>query len=243
MKTFLCLVSLFFVLALPLYGQGPLYIGSAFEPPISRTDQAGIVDRIVRQAFHRIGKEALITHLPAERSLLTASQGINDGDLIRVEGLQSHYPDLVQVDEKLIDFEFVAFSKNSQINIDDWKDLSPYSVGIVRGWKILEEKAAHSFLRQVDSLELLFTLLEKGRADLVIYERLAGTYAVRRMQIVDVYQTEEPLETQPMYLYLHRKHRGLVDSLVAALKEMKQDGTYQRIIIDGLEALGVRVTL
>jgi len=237
MKILFCILLHLFVMVSSIYAQKPLYIGSAFEPPISRTDQTGIVDRIVRQAFERIGREALITHLPAERSLLNASQGINDGDLVRVEGLQKGYPDLVQVHEKLIDFEFVAFSKDSQINIDDWNDLSLYSVGIVRGWKILEEKSAHSLLTQVDSLELLFALLEKGRADVVIYERLAGTYAVQRMQLAGVYQLEEPLEIQPMYLYLHRGHGDLVEPLVSALREMKQDGTYARILAEGLESL------
>ena len=237
MKTFLQIMWLILLMASPLYGQSPLYIGSAFEPPVSTLEQKGIVDRIVLEAFARIGEEALITHLPAERSLLNTSQGINDGDLIRVGGLQHQYPDLVQVHEKLIDFEFVAFTMDAQINIDHWNDLSRYSVGIVRGWKILEEKAAHSLLIQVDSLELLFTLLEKGRTDIVIYERLAGIYAIQAMQLGGVYQIEPPLEVQPMYLYLHRKHSGLVDSLVSALKDMKQDGTYHRIVVEGLETL------
>jgi polar amino acid transport system substrate-binding protein len=237
MKILLQLILLAFAFVSNADGQDPLYIGSAFEPPISRTDQTGMVDLIVRQAFDRIGKNVFITHLPAERSLLNASMGINDGDLIRVEGLQKHYPDLIKVNEKLIDFEFVAFSKDSQIHIDGWHDLSRHSVGIVRGWKILEEKAAHALLTQVDSLALLFTLLEKGRADVVIYERLAGEYAMRSMTIAGVYLTATPLEIQPMYLYLHRAHSDLVDPLVSALKEMKQDGTYQRIIAEGLEAL------
>lgn len=237
MKTFWSIALFLLVMASSVYGQPTLYIGSAFEPPISRIDQTGIVDRIVRQAFARIGENVLITHLPAERSLLNASQGINDGDLIRVDGLQSYYPDLVQVHEKLIDFEFVAFSKQPQILIDEWQDLSRYSVGIVRGWKILEEKAADALLTQVDSLALLMTLLETGRADLVIYERLAGLYAIQNMQITGVHQIEPPLAIQPMYLYVHRKHNDLVDPLVSALKEMKQDGTYQQIIVKGLQTL------
>ena len=237
MKTFLLTALLFMFLVSPIYAERVLYIGSAFEPPVSTPDQRGIVDRLVIEAFSRIGVEALITHLPAERSLLNTSQGINDGDLIRVAGLQYQYPDMVKVHEKLIDFEFVAFTRDAQIRIHNWDDLSHYSVGIVRGWKILEEKAAHSLLTQVDSLELLFTLLEKGRADLVIYERLAGIYAIQAMQMGNVYQLEPPLEVQPMYLYLHRAHRDLVDPLVAALQEMKQDGTFERIFADALATL------
>jgi polar amino acid transport system substrate-binding protein len=222
-----------------LYAQPPLYIGSAFEPPVSTPAQQGIVDQIVLEAFARLGREAVITHLPAERSLLSASSGINDGDLIRVDGLQNDYPDLVQVHESLINFEFVAFSKNSQIKMNDWEDLSGYSVGIVRGWKILEEKAVHSRLTKVDSLELLFPLLEKGRADLVIYERLAGLHAIQTMQLQDIFQAALPLKVQPMYLYLHRVHSDLVGPLVTVLKAMKQDGTFQGIFANRLSTLAV----
>ncbi|MFO7813874.1 MAG: transporter substrate-binding domain-containing protein [Pelovirga sp.] len=238
MKTLLLLIWLILPVS-HLYAQSPLYIGSAFEPPVSTPAQEGIVDRIVIEAFERLGREAVITHLPAERSLLSASSGINDGDLIRVDGLQNDYPDLVQVHEELINFEFVAFSKNPQIRMNDWEDLSGYSVGIVRGWKILEEKAVHSLLTKVDSLELLFTLLQKDRVDLVIYERLAGLHAVQTMQLRDIYQTSLPLTVQPMYLYLHRAHSDLVEPLVAILKTMKQDGTFQRIFANRLSTLAV----
>ncbi len=222
-----------------LYAQPPLYIGSAFEPPVSTPTQEGIVDQIVLEAFARLGREAVITHLPAERSLLSASSGINDGDLVRVDGLQNNYPDLVQVHEQLINFEFVAFSKNPRIRMNDWEDLSGYSVGIVRGWKILEEKAVHSRLTKVDSLKLLFTLLEKDRADLVIYERLAGLHAIQTMHLRDIYLAALPLKVQPMYLYLHRSHRDLVEPLVRVLKSMKQDGTFQRIFANRLSTLAV----
>jgi polar amino acid transport system substrate-binding protein len=237
MKSFLPAVVLLFALTVPAYAQSPLFIGSAFEPPISSPGQKGIADRIARQAFARIGEEARITPLPAERSLLNAAQGINDGDLIRVEGLQRHYPDLIQVPEKLIDFEFVAFSKSPDFKIRSWDDLSPYSVGIVRGWKILEQRGAGALLTRVDSLALLFTLLAKGRADLVVYERLAGIQAVQNLQLKGIHPHEPPLEVQPMYLYLHKRHEALVAPLVAALKAMKQDGSYRRIVSEGLQPL------
>lgn len=237
MKSFLQAVLLLLALITPALAQNPLFIGSAFEPPISSPGQEGIVDRIAHQAFARIGEDAQVTPLPAERSLINAAQGINDGDLIRVAGMQHYYPNLIQVPEKLIDFEFVAFSKDPRIRIDDWGDLSPYTVGIVRGWKILEKKLAGVPTTQVDSLTLLFTLLEKGRADLVVYERLAGIQASQGLQLKGVHQIEPPLEVQPMYLYLHKSHEALVDPLVAALRAMKRDGTYARIVAEGLRSL------
>ncbi|SEA72948.1 polar amino acid transport system substrate-binding protein [Desulfuromusa kysingii] len=241
MRIVLLVTMFLLVFTSPLFAQSPLFIGSAFEPPISAPGQKGIVDRIVREAFARIGKEVLVTPLPAERSLINADKGINDGDLIRVTGLQRHYPNLIQVSEKLIDFEFVAFHKGPHIRIENWNTLAPYSVGIVRGWKILERNLSDAHLTQVESLSLLFTLLEKGRTDVVVYERLAGLQAIHDLGLKDISQLEPPLEVQPMYLYLHKRHKMLIAPLIEALKAMKQDGTYHKIVADGLQPLLQRV--
>jgi polar amino acid transport system substrate-binding protein len=38
------------------------------------------------------------------------------------------------------------------------------------------------------------------------------------------------LKDVDMYLYLHRKHEALVPKLAQALREMKADGSYNRIL-------------
>jgi ABC-type amino acid transport substrate-binding protein len=37
-----------------------------------------------------------------------------------------------------------------------------------------------------------------------------------------------------MFIYLHKKHAGLVDGAARALAEMKQDGRWDRIFADTL---------
>ncbi|MDZ7760731.1 MAG: hypothetical protein U5L00_10805 [Desulfovermiculus sp.] len=43
---------------------------------------------------------------------------------------------------------------------------------------------------------------------------------------------EPPLASRNMYLYMHKKHRHLVELLAGALRRMKQDGTYARIVTE-----------
>ena len=58
-----------------------------------------------------LGVELRLVKLPAERGLINANAGIEDGDLARITGLEKQYPNLVRVPEKLVDLDFTAFSK------------------------------------------------------------------------------------------------------------------------------------
>ena len=68
-----------------------------------------------------------------------ANLGIEDGEMSRVGGLESIYPDLIVVPEKFMDWEFVAFSISPIELIDGWTSLKPFTIAFINGWKILEK--------------------------------------------------------------------------------------------------------
>lgn len=225
------LVLIFIISALEAPAEGKtLYFGTAWEPPISHHLQTGMADLIVKEAFARIGIKVVILLLPAERSLIKADRGINDGDLVRVGGLQRVYPNLLQVPEKLVELEFVGFTKHIRMRPAGWKSLAPYQVGIVTGWKILEENIDSSRLTTVQNRTLLFTLLVNDRADIVMYERLTGYGAVASMKLSGVYALDPPFVVTPGFLYLHKRHRALVPLVAASLRKMKEDGSHAGIV-------------
>jgi polar amino acid transport system substrate-binding protein len=209
----------------------PALVLSTFAgPPLSNESRTGYYDLILKEAFRRAGLVIDIVRLPAERSLTNADQGVTDGDFVRIAGLGSIYPNLVQVDEKITDFEFVGFSRNRSIKLSGWKSLEPYDVAIVRGWKILEISivGARSLVRVKDQ-KLLFTLLKNDRADVVVYSRFEGYEMIRQLDIRDAVSLEPPLAIREMFLYLNRKHSDLVPVIEKKLREMKLDGSIDLI--------------
>lgn len=221
----LCLVPAAACLAAP-----PLLLGTFAGPPMSTANGSGFFDRLLREAFRRANRQVEIVHLPAERSLINANQGITDGDFVRIDKMDTLYPNLVKVPEKIIDFEFVAFSRHVNIPITGWASLRPYHVAIVRGWKILEKNiVGTASLVQTKNQRLLFTLLDKDRVDIVVYSRFEGYWVLRRLHIHGVKALKPPLAVRPMYLYLNKKHAKLVPVIGRYLREMKEDGTYAKI--------------
>lgn len=229
MLKFVC-IWLIFLLSGPGMAEETLVLNTAFTSPLSNAEQSGFVDQVVGEAVKRIGLRLEIEWLPAERALINANAGIDDGDLLRIAGLQETYPNLMQVPEKVIDLEFVAFSKNANFQVNDWTSLKPYSVAIITGWKILERNITeYAELTHVKNADQLFKILLNGRADVIVYSRWVGLGYIREHKIKYVKILEPPLKKKRLYVYLHKKHKELVPKLAAALKSMKDDGSYQQI--------------
>ncbi len=210
--------------------QPALMLGTFAGPPLSTSDGSGFYDLVLKEAFGRAGLEIEIIQLPAERSLTNANEGITDGDFVRISGLEKIYPNLLRVPEKITDFEFVAFTKLMDIPIKGWQSLQPYHVGIVRGWKILEKNIVGTpSLVRVKNQDQLFTLLANNRTDIVVYSRFEGYGIIKQNKLKEVKTLEPPLAIREMFLYLHKKHSSLIPVIDAKLKEMKRDGTFDKI--------------
>lgn len=209
-----------------------LHLNTAFGPPISTPDRTGFFDRLMREAAARLGYTVEIQTPPAERALMLANSGIDDGDGPRIPDLENHwdYPHLVRVEESLLDIEFVAFSRKAGIQITDWESLARFEVAIVTGWKILERHLSRlPDLVKVKDAEHLFLVLKHRRTDLAIIDRYSGVAMANRVGLRDYVILSPPLASTPMFLYLHTRHTDLAPRMSAVLRDMKADGTYRHI--------------
>lgn len=199
-------------------------------PPYSTPDQTGICDRILTEAFRRMDISLKIIKIPSERALINANNGVDDGNFVRIAGLEKNYPNLIRVSEVITTFEFVAFSRKASFKTTGWDSLKPYNVGIINGWKILENNILDvKSLTKVKDEQLLFTLLLAGKSDVVVYDRMQGKLYLKQLAVRDVSILKPPLAVKQMYLYLHKRHAGLVPKLEQNLRAMKRDGTFDKI--------------
>ena len=82
----------------------------------------------------------------------------------------------------------------------------------------------------------MFDMLRKKRVDMILYERWQGLKRAKDTGTIVVVH-EPPLAAVDMYMYVHKEHAGLAPKLAAALKEMKTDGSYQKIFDETLTVL------
>jgi len=188
-----------------------------------------IAAKVILEAYRRLGIEAYIVSMPAERSLVSANAGDTDGELYRRAGIEKTYPHLVMVPVPVTSYEVVAFVPiSSTLGIHDWASLPPWRMAFVKGIKVIEENTAGMQTVPVATLQQAFGMLEKGRVDLVLANRISGLATLRAMKLDGIEPRSQSLAAFPVFHYLHVSRQALVPRLSQVLQEMSRERWMQR---------------
>lgn len=228
-----------YLFAFPAFSQQTIILNTALETPISNQAQTGFADQVLAEAFQRMGYKLKTVQLPAERALINANNGLDDGDLLRIGGLQKSYPNLIQVPEKVMDMDLVLFTKNKPLfQVKGWESIMSSSVAIMTGWKIYEMNLARNkALVHTENAQQLFSMLQKNRVDFAGYSRWSGLDYIQKRRLSEITLLEPPLVKKAFYTYLHKKHEALVPKLAQKIREMKEDGTIKSLFNSILKPL------
>ena len=206
-----------------------LVLNTASAPPYFTEAGDGLLNIVIGEAFRRAGLRFKIIRLSGERSLKNSNDGIEDGELARIGGMEKMYPNLIPVPGKVADANFVAFTRNAKLNNADWDTLVPLSVGHLRGWKVFERNIkSGTQVTLVDTPEQLLTMLDKDRVDVALYERSAGLALAKKLGIKNLHVVDPPFFELPLFMYLNKKHADKVPKIASALNDLKAEGFYER---------------
>lgn len=213
-----------------IHAENTLVFNVTGQPPLNTPAHDGFMDEVTREALKRIGYKLVINRQPAERGLRSINSGKIDGEMSRIRGIEKIYPNLVMVDEKIMNWDFVVFSEKDIQLANGWNSLEKKNLAFINGWKILEKNVpASAVITKVKNSSQLFTLLKKGRVDYVIYEHWGGHKEIDLLKLKNIRLRKPELASKEMFIYLHKKHASLAPKIAAALKGMKQDGSYQKL--------------
>jgi polar amino acid transport system substrate-binding protein len=219
------------LLALPAGAAAPLVLNSSFYAPITAPAGDGLLDLLYAELFKRAGVAVEIQAASAERGLLNANSGVDDGDVARVFGIEQTYPNLVRVAEPVMYYQMVAFSRKPRFTVAGAAGLQAHDVGILTGWKVLERGIVGSrSLLKLETGRQLFAMLDLGRIDVAVIEKYEGLHFVKSMGLRGIAVMEPAVAEGDWYLYLHKKHAALAPRLAEELRKMKRDGTHRRIV-------------
>jgi polar amino acid transport system substrate-binding protein len=196
---------------------------------IGNDPATGIAEQVVAEAYRRIGHKLVVHKLPGERTLVEANDGRMDGELYRKLGMEREYPNLMIVPVPLLTYEIVIFTRGTEFVVNGWDSLRPYSIGFVRGIKIVTENTAGMKSEAVATMEHAMQKLIMGRTDVVVGNRLSGLAALEALKVDDVHALSPALASFPVFHYVHKKNAELVPALQAALLAMKADRTIERL--------------
>lgn len=188
-----------------------------------------VAEQVLREAYHRLGYQLAVHRLPGERTLLYANEGRMDGELYRKLGMDRQYANLIIVPVPLLTYEIVVFTHGTDFALNGWDSLRPYTIGHVRGIKIVQENTAGMRTEPVPTMTQAFQKMMVGRTDLVVGNRLSGMAVIRHLKLDEVRVLSPPLASFPVYHYLHKRHEALAAQLAAVLRQMRAEKAIEAI--------------
>ncbi|CUW38366.1 conserved exported protein of unknown function [Magnetospirillum sp. XM-1] len=185
--------------------------------------------QVVREAYRRIGLEAVADIRPNERAIISADTSDTDGDTMRMAGLEPRYPHLVRVPEPVLTFDSVVFTAGMTFPVTGWESLRPYSICVVRGFK-LGETATQGMTRELVSTNgAALRMVKAGHCQVAVLGE-AVWLLVDELKLGPVRALSPPVSMSPLYHYVNARHAHLVPKLAEALAAMRRDGSIDGIL-------------
>lgn len=230
------------LLANPVQAEQRLILNSSYYAPVTSETHDGVLDLVYQELSKRLGIKIEIQNLAAaERVLLNVNEGIVDGDVGRVAGLEKKYPNMISVPIPVSKYEMVVFSRDVDFKVLGPESIKPYNVGLVRGWKILEQASTGAkSVTAVESGEQMFNMLDATRIDLALLDKLQGLHFIKTLNLKGIKILKPNLLEGQWYLYLNKKHEALIPGITVELRKMEQEGVIKQIY-DSVLARYIRV--
>ncbi len=194
---------------------------------------------IIRQAYAAIGVAVVFKSLSAERALQMSNRGRSDGELVRIEGIEAKYSNLIPIPVSHVTAEQMAFGHDPTLKIDGWQSLKPYRLVFHRGYKVAEQNTVGMDRHLTGNDVNAFTMVENKRMDIVIANRFSGEKIIADHGLKNVVMLLPPVQRDPLFHYIHSNHSDLVADVTGVMKSMKQHGDFARILNQfGVVSLG-----
>jgi polar amino acid transport system substrate-binding protein len=234
---------------LPL--QAPAQQGSGAPLVIGIEEEAstygGILGRLIyAEISRRLGRPIEVRAFPLQRRSALSDEGAIDGETSRIHAYGAGHPNLVRVEEPVIDLNFALYTANSALSIQRLEDLGAGAWrGEYRRGVLFCERALKSVLppdRVSDVAETVQGVkkLLAGRTDIyceldfgivtVLHDNsIKGVEGVRKLlDLGDI----------PTYPYLHKRHADLAPRMAAVIRKIKADGLIEAYRIQARRDMG-----
>lgn len=210
-----------------------LFLGNHNLPPmvyIENGTPKGLVVDIVYALEEKMGKDIEIEAMNWSEAQAIVAQGEADA-LIQINETEERKK-IFDFSEPLLESEFSIFTLTDTTGISGIADISGLRVGV-------EDKGFPSVVLQTNplinlvsapSLQAAFEMLKERNVDVVIADKRVGAYILANQKINDVRIVGEPIAKLNSSIAVKKGNTELLAEINKGISEIKEDGTYQKIL-------------
>jgi hypothetical protein len=190
------------------------------------------VSLIYGEAFRCLGIPVQISSFPLARGTALANQGSVDGQAGRIRAYGDTHPDMVRVEEPVMDFTFSLYTANPALHLQRAEDLAgaslqvEYRRGILFCQNTMTKFVAADRLSDITHTEQGLKKLVAGRTDIYCDIEVYVRESLNTPEFKDSTGLRKlfDLASVQTYPYVNRKHAALAPKLAAVLKQMRAEG-------------------
>ena len=207
-----------------------LSLSAALSPPQTTADQTGYIDLIAKEAFERANVGLAYQSTTVRRGMFGTATGEFDGFIAAPIMPAPQLKPLVRVLEPIFASIAGGVFLRDGIEINTLSDFSKYRVGYPKACKraamllrdVPDKYAAHS-------PALLMEMLAQNRIDVAFTFFSQARHIATERKITGL-KFSKYMNYSRLYIHLNPKHAEIAPELARAIRSMKVDGTYFKIL-------------
>ncbi|MDO6687294.1 MULTISPECIES: substrate-binding periplasmic protein [unclassified Agarivorans] len=192
--------------------------------------KVGII--VLDAVYKKLGLSIDVNSLPAKRAQSEASNGLLDGEVMRIWSYGERNSQLIRVPTPYYSLNTTAFYLTERdLAVATLSDLAQYKLVIVRGVKhTADVTASFSEVEQLRNTDKLLEFVSRGRADVALTNKMDGLIALERLKLNEQITSSAPLAVFPLYHYIHRREFHLVKKVDKVIQDMLKSGELAQVI-------------
>ena len=201
-------------------------------------DNYGIGPHVIKAVYEKIGRTPQFNFQAWATALKDGQEGKHDA--VCNAYFSEERTKIFFMSDPYLESEIVFFKrKGESITWSTLEDLKPYRIGVVRGYANSEEFDSADFLKKKEARSDLLNIksLILKQTDLIVLDKLVA-FQVNNTKLFG--REKDAIEPLTPPLYVHKLHllfsranpesEKLVKEFNQGLQEIKQDGTYKKIM-------------
>ncbi len=238
-KSALCLALLLGCALLPSPGRAENGISLNF---VAAVDEMNTIDRLLHAALERVGLSMTMDAAGMSYAIQMVDSGERDGLASAALGLDAKYPSLVLIKEEVGTIGFQVFGrKGAAPRVGTWSALAGLRICTLHQKTYLFNHLPKTIAAHIkkDSYYELMMALEAGDCDVAV---TTSTFN-RELMLPDFAEKVGTVEVLATYPYLNIRYGALAEKVASGLRQIKADGTYDRILAEVLAKSGETQTV
>ena len=219
-----------------------LFLGNKNIAPVvylDGTTPAGLAVDLVRAIAAHMSRPVEIRAMDWKQAQALVATGQADA-LIQINATPERKK-IYDFSEPFLESHFAIFVRASQTGISGVSSLHGLRVGVESGGlpQQLLEKDGQIPLTVIPSFLEGFRMLSAGTIDAVVVDYRVGSYVLATDHIGNIKAAGDPIGSSNSSIAVRKGNTTLLEEINSALRTIKADGTYARIIADWAPAVGV----